>query len=81
MSDKPLVRLRTWGLKSLNALHLNHVVVIAKDVSVQVVGHIESAHNKGADARIEAKRLSAIYDDPESFVVVDISNSDNFRVP
>jgi hypothetical protein len=50
----------------LQRMHFTHVIVIAKDVSVQVVGSVQSAFSHGQDAKAECNRLCEMYAELEA---------------
>ena len=49
---------------------LTYVVYIAKDVSVRIVGSIESAYRTKSDANNTAERLSKMYRDDGAFAAL-----------
>ena len=45
----------------LVGMRFTHVVFVKRDVSVEIVGSVQSAFRKRADAENEAHRLSSMY--------------------
>lgn len=56
------IRLTDEQKRQLIDMGLEHVVVIARDVSVQCIGSVQSAHSLARDALKEATRLSEMYE-------------------
>lgn len=61
MSGPPAARITLADRAALLAMGFTHIVVIDKDVSVQVPGSVQSAFSHGQDAEAELKRLNEMY--------------------
>jgi citrate synthase len=68
------IRLDQNERRDLLLMGFNHVVYIDKDVSVEVVGSVQSAFRKERDAEAEAARLSSLYEhvEKDAFAVASI---------
>jgi hypothetical protein len=55
------MRLDSLQRSQLRAMGFTHAVVIAKDVSIKVVGSVESVFTRKSDAIDECGRLNRIY--------------------
>lgn len=66
------VRLSNANMLSLLGMALRFAVVISKDISVRVVGAVESVHNTQRDALTAAEWLDRIYCAEGAFSVVDL---------
>lgn len=68
------VRITPQARREFIRTGLTYAVVIAKDVSVRVVGSIESVHRMSSNAQRDAARLCKTYECPDCFVVVDLDH-------
>jgi hypothetical protein len=76
-----VVRMNNGERQVLAGMGLCYAVVIAKDVSVRVTGAVESVHRSSGDALKDALRLSEMYHELDSFVVVDLGHATAIPLP
>ncbi len=69
------IRMSREHINALLQAQLTHAVIINADVSMRVIGAVESAHNNSVDAQNTARRLSEAYGVTDSFVWIDLRSA------
>lgn len=66
------IKLNREQIDCLLEMNLPYAVIVNADVSVRIIGAVDSAHNNFIDARAVVMKLNVAYNLPNAFLAIDL---------